>query len=541
MAIFDPNTLRAEEKLGNFQVGDKEEEFFSMNNEEEYPGMLPDFDFEENPMSDFIGQREGIDLSIKNKKVDLTNAVSVQPVIDISPLPTSNDTSQPEGESFFKERPQEDEQQDLGSSRISYALNNTKTGGGSAYNVSNSEFQNNNNDEFDLTSALNEGLNIRDNKKKAKLETYDDFYASFDEEPTNSHFSDSQHPANLDEENFDVVYDFDDIKASSPSKLGLADLEEATTENKEEENNKKKKRILPLWAIISLSAVATIVIVGILGLVAYKIYLKKTENPQKNDSTLVSNQKQEYFNKPKIAKHSELIAENEDVKVKLNVEVKPNFIKETTNNSQAQTKNIQATEHIDTVNTTVSKNATITKTSQPQDIKDVKIEVAKKNMANATKEVVKLNTVDKTTRARLEPKKQASGKSKSNTISTTQPTISNTPNAKIIENETFFVPKQEQKKQVAKNTTITAKPNAPNIEEVQEYSIQVYSTLSKSDAEQMLQKIQNMGVKNPFITAQQVRDEVWYRVRFGSFPNKNEAKLFASKFGFSQIWIDRVK
>ena len=53
--------------------------------------------------------------------------------------------------------------------------------------------------------------------------------------------------------------------------------------------------------------------------------------------------------------------------------------------------------------------------------------------------------------------------------------------------------------------------------------------------------MKKMGISNAFITKQNLRDEVWYRVRFGNFSSKDEAKTTASKYGFSQIWIDRIK
>ena len=73
------------------------------------------------------------------------------------------------------------------------------------------------------------------------------------------------------------------------------------------------------------------------------------------------------------------------------------------------------------------------------------------------------------------------------------------------------------------------------------YIVQVYSTLSREDAEEWLSKLKNKNVHDAFISTQRVRDKVWYRVRFGAFETKEEAKNSAIKLGFAQSWIDRVR
>ncbi len=73
------------------------------------------------------------------------------------------------------------------------------------------------------------------------------------------------------------------------------------------------------------------------------------------------------------------------------------------------------------------------------------------------------------------------------------------------------------------------------------YTIQVYASPSKEDAEEWLERLKTMNIENPFITTQKIRDKIWYRVRFGNFNTREEARSLALKYGFAQSWIDRVQ
>jgi len=73
------------------------------------------------------------------------------------------------------------------------------------------------------------------------------------------------------------------------------------------------------------------------------------------------------------------------------------------------------------------------------------------------------------------------------------------------------------------------------------YTVQVYSTPSKSDAEAWKTKLENMDIKNVSISSQIIKDKDWYRVRIGFFKTLGEAEQEALKLGFAQSWIDRVK
>ena len=73
------------------------------------------------------------------------------------------------------------------------------------------------------------------------------------------------------------------------------------------------------------------------------------------------------------------------------------------------------------------------------------------------------------------------------------------------------------------------------------YIVQIYSSPSKEDALTWLGKLKDKNIADAFISEQNVRDKVWYRVRFGNFRTRDEARNAALRYGFAQTWIDRVK
>lgn len=72
------------------------------------------------------------------------------------------------------------------------------------------------------------------------------------------------------------------------------------------------------------------------------------------------------------------------------------------------------------------------------------------------------------------------------------------------------------------------------------YTIQVYSSPSKEDALDWVNKLKSKNIQAD-ISEQMIRDVRWYRVRFGNFTTREEAKAVALRLGFSQTWIDRIK
>ncbi|MFA5511927.1 MAG: SPOR domain-containing protein [Candidatus Kapaibacterium sp.] len=93
----------------------------------------------------------------------------------------------------------------------------------------------------------------------------------------------------------------------------------------------------------------------------------------------------------------------------------------------------------------------------------------------------------------------------------------------------------EELRETAINETFVPK-DEPGV-----YIVQIYSSPSKDDAQTWLDKLKIKNVPDAFISEQNVRDKVWYRVRFGNFRTREEARAAALRYGFAQTWIDRVK
>jgi len=73
------------------------------------------------------------------------------------------------------------------------------------------------------------------------------------------------------------------------------------------------------------------------------------------------------------------------------------------------------------------------------------------------------------------------------------------------------------------------------------FTIQVYSTPSKDDAEAWKEKLLKQNINDVTISSHRIKNRNWYRVRFGTFKSIDEAKKAASLAGFAHSWIDRVK
>lgn len=73
------------------------------------------------------------------------------------------------------------------------------------------------------------------------------------------------------------------------------------------------------------------------------------------------------------------------------------------------------------------------------------------------------------------------------------------------------------------------------------FTVQVYSTPSREVAEQILNRLIRRNVAGAYISKQNVREVTYYRVRFGKYSSQEQARQAASRAGYPQSWIDRIK
>ena len=83
-------------------------------------------------------------------------------------------------------------------------------------------------------------------------------------------------------------------------------------------------------------------------------------------------------------------------------------------------------------------------------------------------------------------------------------------------------------------------PKGP-VPEVGTFTVQIYSSPSREDAENWLGQLKAQQVPNAVITEQEIKGRTWYRVRYGNFETKEQARASALELGYSQSWIDRIK
>lgn len=98
------------------------------------------------------------------------------------------------------------------------------------------------------------------------------------------------------------------------------------------------------------------------------------------------------------------------------------------------------------------------------------------------------------------------------------------------------VEKPKQIQQRERSESISAPGSTTGV-----YTVQVYSTPSKDDAEEWLERLRTKQVQGGFVSNQIVRGQTWYRVRFGAYPSREEAESAARSNGFSRSWVDRIK
>ena len=72
------------------------------------------------------------------------------------------------------------------------------------------------------------------------------------------------------------------------------------------------------------------------------------------------------------------------------------------------------------------------------------------------------------------------------------------------------------------------------------YTVQIYSSPSRTDAESRLNMLRQKNIVGE-ISTQQIKGTTWHRVRFGSYSSYEEALAAANKYGFNDAWIERVK
>lgn len=353
-----------------------------------------------------------------------------------------------------------------------------------------------NNDELDEEFKNKLLADIENSKSKREAEKEEE--ESFEESETAKQIGDDA----------DTVVMLNDIEVDKPSNSKTVKIEdnektiplaggielENDTQTIEENTEKKKKKKTPVWILMLYSSVATFIVTLGIAIIVW--------------SMLVNDNK--YIEKSKTSSDKNI------------AKLKPEEHKENTNIGKVATKDSVSKDEQNWLDSMNSAQNDSTKTLK--DNKDLYSSLEDKVplKENTKKPITRTETPKKVTPKKVVPEKKSEDLADNNTPDKATPKTKTNP-PKIDESQ-FSMPQ----------------PTGP-VPEKGIFTVQIYSSPSREDAESWLGQLKAKQVPNAMITEQEVKGRTWYRVRYGKFETKDAARASALELGYSQSWIDRVK
>lgn len=590
MSILDSN-ITEEERQSGYKPNETGDDTFMLEELDSYPGVLPDFSYEEDPLIPSKSPFEDNDEDFDSFEEDSSSDDTIEDTnLDDFDLDNLSGLEVDEGSNFeyeeettdttsgafedsdadvftgFNDDPEEfdsssfklddnDDIEELSEAEIralegnlgDYGEENDEFGesfenddSDDSFDDFSSEDQENDNDNVDGNDGLEldddlKNLLKKDLKKSKERKGYD---FNFDDEI--EVVRDDEFP--IDEDMSADVMNFSDIDADKPSNFGIDKIEGEKAKSKKEsfkeklkENKKLSKRMIYVYSGVAVTLLMALLITAILN--KDNIF---NENKLKSDSTLVEDNQEEIKEEPKkktkkentkTASKSKTITEKaeekpepeatkiDDVTIEDNIDTtnQQDIVleekQEETKEKVNLVKDANDIQKIENQKSVVSEDLYLKNESKKKEVKQLK-EQPKKELPKTT------NIADK---------RNIKGK----------PITTN--KSKVIEQKSDLV-KSEQRSKIPENNK-SLKVAYPKKEQSDEglFIVQIYASQSKEDANFWLRKLKEQNINDAFISEQIVRDEIWYRVRFGSFTSKTEALETASKLGYAQTWVDRVK
>lgn len=495
MAKFLDNNLKSEESFAGYNVGEPDDDIFKIK-DNDYPDNIADYIYNE-PAK--IEEPIAIENSTEATQVNIAEETITEPLEEVPSIEEQNtpDAITP-------------------SEQISESDNIWDTFDNNPDIEEDADYQNFASSESNLPQEQVEQNIAPDQEEVAEpddtITLDDDFKRQLSEQLEAKKMKKVEPIANEDEISETTKQDFtpiDEVSGASYYDLSnfgedraseriedrkqphlIENIEAAKDTN--DEIKEKKKRKVPVLALLMVASVITLI--GLAYLIMYYFiphFYNKEVNITKDSITKKENQ---------IVK--ELPKDTLNTKDTLGVSKHSNkeFIKDTTFDVKKESKKESDTKIIEEIKRDLAKEIAKTK-KQTQLNKE-----AKEETKNITQNKVK----------EIKPSKENKVQEKKKEINT------------------------NKKQDIVKldNTKIEPKKEERKLDEV--YTIQVYSSPSKEDANDWVIKLKSKSL-NPSISEQMIRDVKWYRVRFGNFKTREEAKAVALRYGFSQTWIDRIK
>lgn len=551
MSIREKN-ITEEEKIAGYTPDETGDETFALENLESYPGVLPDFTYIEEPLipgeslfqdddsaDEFDSEEDFGDLSDELEDGDdeanfdfgdevdeeSANEESLDEIETTESVSGAFEDSDGDFDSFSEYSDEgEDDENDSEEDNIDDDSGIEEL---SAEEIA--ALEGNNPDEEqglqldDTLKGLVESELQRGSERKANEFSFDEYQESVprDDFP-------------IDEDMSASVMNFNDIDADKPSNFGIDKLtdeeekkkEEVKEEVKKDDKKKSNKKMLYVYSSIAAVLLLTMLTIAILN----KDTLFNSENIS-NDSTFVDNvdgnssnsisRNENKVNNKEIEKDkSNEISKKDDKITEKNLENVEDLAE---NNEKKDVKSNEENKKVQKIN--LPKIDEVEEKTKSKSISSLSPKLKSENKKIQSKKLdVKENTkVNEKAITNTENKRKSSDK-------------------KITENNDI-AKNNTEKATISKSSEVNNKLAYPKKEKSDEglFIVQIYASQSKEDANYWLNKLKNQNINDAFISEQVVRDEIWYRVRFGSFNTKSEAMETASKLGYAQTWVDRVK
>jgi cell division protein FtsN len=582
MSILDSN-ITEEERISGYRPNETGDDTFMLEELDSYPGVLPDFSYEEEPLIpsespfedneefDSFEETSSSDDSIEDINLDdfdLDNLSGLEveegsnyEYEEETPETTSGAFEDSDADVFtefdndpvefdpnsFKfddndsiEELSDDEIRALEGDLDDYSIENDEVDDlNDSFNddfSSENQESNNDNDGLELDDDLKNLL--KKDLKKSKERKGDDF--NFDDEI--EVVRDEEFP--IDEDMSADVMNFSDIDADKPSNYGIDKVDGEETKSEKEvfeeklkENKKLSKRMIYVYSGVAVTLLMALLITAILN--KDNIF---NDNKLKSDSTLVEDNQDE-INEEEIKQSNK-----DNIKTKEKSKTTTKKADEKPEPEDIEIDDVTLEEKKDTIK---QKEIVIEeKKETPKEninlVKDANEIEKVENQQNVVSEDLNLKNESKKKEVKQKPVKEQIKKEIPKTTNITdnrnnqsKPVTNN--KSKVIEPKSEVV-KSEQSSKIPENNK-NLKVAYPKKEQSDEglFIVQIYASQSKEDANFWLKKLKEQNINDAFISEQIVRDEIWYRVRFGSFATKTEALETASKLGYAQTWVDRVK
>ncbi len=535
MPIFD-EILKPEEQLGRFNPGEPDDDTFILEAKGTYPGSAPVFEDQKQVFSQEISMAPLYEAPEEGSVWDVFD--SAQPeVLETAPIdsdfPIDKERIDPdaleaelhdkianldnlvlEDEEDLFSAPTEQPEEDLFGSAINFDLDNPQETANIIQEPFIEQFEEPqpsnqqelspiSQDEFQIDEDLKAMLQADLAEKKSKKEEADSLLSS-EEKAKNETFvpvDDLEDAVVIDFASISPDLDAEEAKAE-PQPEPVKDEQKPKTKKAKpvkEKKPKKKRYILMPFAYAAMITLS----LSILGAGGYYAWYKFIIEE-----------------KPK----EEIVEEHKPEEKKVETHAKAEEPKHDT--AEAKTEEKHDSDLVQKPETKPAEELKEAPKAEPKkEIEKPKKEIpAKKELPAAKEKPIKEAKKDIAVKTSEKPKEP---------VEKAKPAKKEQPKPKV--------EKPEPKPLVTKHETKPTKETSKSIKKEEVYTVQIYSSPSKEDAEAWLDKLRKRNISGGFISPQKVRDQVWYRVRFGNFASRDEASAAAKRHGFAQSWVDRIK